>query len=282
MPFKILRIFPISSSASVYIITNNVQWWNNNSSLIRWCFVYFFLLSCFLKFNRTLQKKRKWLNKAVKSSRSLGKNLCVGGRCVHVCAGVLTLQAHTETRGQHCLPVLLSALLLLRRVYIYLCFCLSIFAATPLLSGRRQGSHSSPHPPPASLLSISLPPAQHPRSNQFISTMFYFKSPTKGKVNKWAKPFVITAPETLKNPTKQEITDGSAIPGGTYSRGNKWHSIDGLSDWACRQAPSTSAHKDFVYLFDTQWTLQILVGDIRLKSSNNVSLSRVKIKTTLL
>lgn len=136
----------------------------------------------------------------MKSSRSLGKNLCVGGRCVHVCAGVLTLQAHTETRGQHCLPVLLSALLLLRRIYIYLCFCLSIFAATPLLSGRRQGPHSSPHPPPTSLLSISLPPAQHPRSNQFISTMFFFLITNQRKSKQVSKAFCYNSPRNFEKP----------------------------------------------------------------------------------
>lgn len=41
---KILRIFPMSLSASVHIITNDVWWWYNSSSLIRCvCFRLFFL-----------------------------------------------------------------------------------------------------------------------------------------------------------------------------------------------------------------------------------------------
>lgn len=167
---------------------------------------------------------------------------------------------------------------------LYLFVLLSVYICSNTASQWKTSGVPFLTPSPTRISALHFP-ASCPASTQqpiHFYHVFFLKSPTKGKVNKWAKPFVITAPETLKSPTKQEITDGSAIPGGTYSRGNKWRSIDGLSDWACRQAPNTSAHKDFVYLFDMQWTLQILVGDIRLKSSNNVNLSRVKIKTTLL
>lgn len=137
-----------------------------------------------------------------------------------MCAGVLSLQAPMETRGQHCLPGLLSALLLSRRIYIYLCF-LSVYICSNTASQRKTSGVPFLNPSPTRISALHFPPTGPASTQQpihFYRVFFFFKSPTKGKINKWAKLFVITAPENFEKPHQAGNNRWNPpSPGGTYS-----------------------------------------------------------------